>query len=300
MIVIAFVLVGGSARAADLTGARAAAPDRLAFAEPEMPAPKETTGPSQGLPAGPEKPAEPVGPLEEQGSVAPADLYYGGGARLRYVSVPSWLLNLFTARNVPLNSFATAGELFRRKGNFDFMLSIGYQNMSPPDGNWLGKSHDPATETDYVQFKGLSLLTFDLSFIWRTWFSQSFGMHYGAGLGVGVVFGQLLRTSSTGGCGATGDVSQCHPQNITCTNGVCNDMQLNATQLPGSCRAGADVDGPGSPHRFCDNNVPGAVPIVNVVVGVDFRLPQVPGLELKLEGGFYDAFFLGGGLVYMR
>jgi len=45
-------------------------------------------------------------------------------------------------------------------------------------------------------------------------------------------------------------------------------------------------------------NVPPALPIVNVLVGVDFRLPHVRGWEAKLEGGFYDAFFLGGGVGY--
>ncbi len=44
--------------------------------------------------------------------------------------------------------------------------------------------------------------------------------------------------------------------------------------------------------------MPPALPIVNVLIGVDFRLPHVRGWEAKLEGGFYDAFFLGGGVGY--
>ena len=49
---------------------------------------------------------------------------------------------------------------------------------------------------------------------------------------------------------------------------------------------------------FYSGSIPAAVPIFNAVVGVDFRLPQVRGWEARIEGGFYDAFFLGGGVGY--
>ncbi len=41
--------------------------------------------------------------------------------------------------------------------------------------------------------------------------------------------------------------------------------------------------------------MPSAIPIINLLVGADFRipLPDKSNLELRLEGGFYDAFFLG-------
>jgi hypothetical protein len=294
MIVIGFALWGGRALADP-----AAAPPRtlrLAFADSEMPAPKETTGP--GLPGGPEKPAEPIGSLQEEGSIAPPDLAYGVAMRARWVTVPAFMLNLFTRRNVPLSSYALAIEGYRRKGNFDFMVAIGYQNMSPSDGNWLGKDqfqHPANVDTDYVQFKGLALVTLDASFIWRNWFSKSFGIHYGAGLGVGIKTGQMLRTSDAG-CTETnaGDVTQCHPLNVDCSSGVCNEQQLANTSRAG----GERVDSAATPSRFVDQNIPAAVPIVNIVLGIDFRLPQVPNLEAKIEGGFYDAFFLGGGIVY--
>ena len=57
-------------------------------------------------------------------------------------------------------------------------------------------------------------------------------------------------------------------------------------------------DTPQTPHQFVDTNKPPVLPIINVVVGVNFRLPQVRGWEARLEGGFYDAFFLGGAVGY--
>jgi hypothetical protein len=236
--------------------------------------------------------AAPAATVVDRGVRGAADVSYGLALRGRWVTVPSWMLGLFTKRNVPLSSYATAIEGFRRKGNFDFMVALGYQNMSPPDGNWLGSGHAAAVDTDYVQFKNLAIVTIDAAFVWHKMFTDWIGMHYGAGLGVGIVTGEILRTSNSGCTEANaGDVSQCHPLGVTCQNGVCSEQQLQATQ-------NGQPDSPGTPHRFSDGNVPPAIPIINVVLGIDFRLPNVRGWEARIEGGFYDAFFLGGGVGY--
>ena len=113
------------------------------------------------------------------------------------------------------------------------------------------------------------------------------------------MFGQILRTSNAN-CNDTnaGDVRACHPQGVDCSSGTCLEngpTGLVSTQVPN----GEMLDSAGTPHRFSDSNVPGAVPIVNIVLGIDVRIPQVKGFQMKIEGGFYDAFFLGGGLVYV-
>ena len=163
----------------------------------------------------------------------PPDLSYGVSARLRWITVPAFVLDVFTKENVPLSSWATGVEFFRRKGNFDFALSFTYQAMSPPDGNWLGNDQQAALETDYVQFRGLSLYGLDASFIWHTRFNDFVGLHYGAGIGIGIVAGDILRTSNAGCTEANaGDVSDCHPQGVTCVNGVCNEQQLQALHHP--------------------------------------------------------------------
>ena len=90
-----------------------------------------------------------------------------------------------------------------------------------------------------------------------------------------------------------GDVNQCHP------------IGRDAERLQHAPAAAVADDAPdhdpghaAAPHQFADPNKPPVLPIVNVVVGVDFRLPQVRGWEARLEGGFYDAFFLGGAVGY--
>jgi hypothetical protein len=138
--------------------------------------------------------------------------------------------------------------------------------------------------------------------VWHTFFTDWVGMHYGAGLGLGIVTGHILRTSNGTGAGPTaatsslcndataGDYTKCHPIGAICPPSGCTDASLAAL--------GPGPDDPQNPHRFTDPNVPPALPIVNVLVGFDFRLPHVRGWEAKVEGGFSDAFFLGGGVGY--
>lgn len=221
------------------------------------------------------------------------DVSYGVAARLRWVSVPKWMLDFFTKRNMPLSSYSTAIEVMRRKGEFDIIASFGYMGLAPSDGNWLGKGHDPAIDTDYVQFKNFAMWTADVSFVWHSYLNDWFGLHYGAGLGLGVLTGQMLRTSNAGCNEANaGDPTQCHPLGVTCGPNGCSEQDLQGTMN------NVGMDDPANPRRFADSNVPPVLPIVNVLAGIDFRLPHVRGWEAKLEGGFYNAFFLGGAVGY--
>jgi hypothetical protein len=233
-------------------------------------APAPTDDEATGAPgAATETPVKPKVDLgEELPVVRPADLSYGVAARLVWVSVPSWLLNQFTKHNVPLSSWGTGLQVFRRKGNFDIALAFNYQNMSPADGNWLGTSADPTKDVSFLHFSNFALYGFDASFIWHAFFTDWFGMHYGAGVGIGILGGHIQRTLNLSGCTAAnaGDTTQCKPG-------------PNSSTIPLA-------------------DVPAAVPILNAVLGVDFKVPTLRGWEARLEGGFYDAFFLGGGVGY--
>jgi hypothetical protein len=246
---------------------------RPAIAADKAPSPaqdEETTGVPGAAAQTPAKPAVDLG--EEQSVQRPADLSYGVAARLVWVSVPAWLLNQFTKKNVPLSSWGTGIQFFRRKGNFDIAFAFNYQNMSPPNGNWLGSSATALTDVSYLEFQSFAMYGFDASFIWHAFFTDWFGMHYGAGVGIGILGGNIKRTKALdNNCtdANAGDPNQCTH------NGIAS--QLSVEPLP---------------------DVPAAVPILNAVLGVDFRVPTLRGWEARLEGGFYDAFFLGGGVGY--
>jgi hypothetical protein len=252
-----------------------------ALAQPAVPAPEEP-GPST------------ENAVAATAPVNPDQAVYGMATRLRWVSVPHWLLNLFTDQNQALSAYGFAVEGFRRKGDLDVVLSLSYQKMGPPDGNWLGRGREAGFDTDYVQFRNFGFVGIDAAFIWRSVISEYMAFRYGAGLGLAIMTGQMLRTSSAN-CnpGNTGDLTACKP--AVCVKGkVCTEDELS-----NSSKTGSIDNGPGEPHRFADDNVPGALPILNLVAGVDFHIPQAKGLELRLEGGFYDAFFLGMAVGYV-
>jgi hypothetical protein len=222
------------------------------------------------------------------------DVQYGVGARLRWISVPRWFLGLFTAENEPVSSLGVGLEVFRRRGDTDLVLGFGWQSMSAPDGNWLGKGKDPRIDTDFVQMPGLGLVSLDFAVIRHESFSQYVGMHFGAGLGLALVTGTIYRTSAGPFCNGdnAGDESKCYPA----YNGI------PATPVPkdklGSTEGGTDSNV--SPHRFVESSKPPVFPILNVTLGLDFRLPNVQGLEIRpIELGWFDAFFIGGGIAYV-
>ncbi len=249
--------------------------------------------PAVALPARGQSDPAPTASRAAQEPPAAEAARYGIGIRMpRWVTVPDWFLGAFFAESVPLSTFGSFGfELIRRKANFDIVLGLSYQNMSPGDGNWLGRGKDAGIDTDYVQFRGLSLLGVDASFVGRRRFGQYLGLRYGAGVGLAVVRGKMLRTSSAM-CtpGNVGDPRACRPR--VCAAAVCSEAELAASE--------GNVDGgPGYPSRYPEPSVPGAVPILNLSLGLDFRLPELPGLEARLEGGFYNALFLGLAFNYI-
>ena len=284
------------------------------------PAPKEE--PAVEAPAPPKaEPAPPpveeeasseteVAPPAEQAPVVPAAAapvatmvippHFGGAFRARWMTLPNWFLGMFTKASRPLSSYGVGFEGFRRKRDaenpnrfWEISLGVGYQDMSPPDGNWLGRNHAASSDTDWVQFKNFAFWTVDLSFIQRQFFNEVFGIHYGAGLGLAIVQGKILRTSSLN-CTEknTSNSKVCRPRVCLSPNGGCKESELQPTQ-------NGAADSPGDPHRFRENSVPGAIPILNLLFGFDFRVPQAPGLELRIDAGFFDALFLGGGGGYV-
>jgi hypothetical protein len=285
--------------------ALAFAPAAFAQDSPPMP-PPETAGPTPDTASPGEPGAAPAtegAPAAE--AIAPPltaprnDAKYGLAFRLRWVSVPSWFLGLFTQKSVPLSTYAYALEGYRRKVDRDdphrtweLVVAIGFQNMSPSDGYWLGKGKDPAQDADLVQARNFSLITMDAAFISRQYFTPYFGIHYGAGLGLAVVRGKILRTSARYDA-VTGNytVVSADGTPICDAKANCNEALLAAGQ-------GKDL-GPYDPHRFQEPNIPGAVPIIDLLFGLDFPIPDAKGLEFRLEGGFYDAFFLGGTAGYV-
>jgi hypothetical protein len=279
-----------------------------AFAQTDTQTPPvDSTSPA--APVGDSAPVvEPGAAQTDEAAVAapnrdPSAPIYGIAARWRYIMVPGWFLDFFTQKNSPLYTPSSFGlEGFRRKVDKDdpnrtweLTVGVGYQNMSPPDAYWLGKGKDKAVDTDLVQVRDLSLITMDAAFVSRQYFNKYFGIHYGAGLGLGIVRGKVLRTSAQANADGTFQVKDNGTGQQYCGADPrnCNEQKLNQSSGKGGDQAS-------EPHRFQETSVPGALPIINLLLGIDIRapLPNGQALEFRVEGGFFDAFFIGTTIGY--
>ena len=189
---------------------------------------------------------------------------YGVGLRLRGVFEPAFMMNLFVEEQTSGGMFHPGFglELNRRKGEFELVLGLEYENVSPDDGYWLEKGDDgvsPGQFPDFVEFDGLSWFTADLTFMFHTLMSEKVAFRYGAGFGLGIVFGDALQTDST--CTGPNFDEQCTP--ITGGGGQINDP--------------ADI--------------PPVFPVVNLILGAQFRPSKK--VSINVEGGLRTLFFFG-------
>ena len=212
------------------------------------------------------------------------------GAQLRYITVPGFLE--FTQVNHPLNSMSFAIQGIRRKEDTDIVFGLDFSFMSPEDGNWLGNGKNPSTDTEFLQFKGLNVISLEVTWIWHHALNNWAQLEWGAGGGLGIVTGKLMRIVNTSpGCSANpSDPTQCYP--MICGGGPCTDAQLAMHQAASSCHDKSCAGG----NQFEDGNVPPAIPIIHLLVGGVFQLSDK--IRLRVEGGFHDAFFFGAASEY--
>ena len=205
---------------------------------------------------------------EKAGRKARIEPEYGVGIRLRGVFVPKGLLELFVEE-------ASSGvfhpgfglELNRRKGDFELVLGLEYESVSPEDGYWLEKGDDPLTPgqtPDFTEFDGLSWFTLDLTFAFRSAINEQLSFRYGAGFGLGLVLGDVYQTDSV------------------CTG---RNIQEDCTPITGG---GGQIRDPA--------DLPPVFPVVNLLAGLQYRPTEK--ITVNLEGGMRTLFFFGLSSTY--
>ena len=181
----------------------------------------------------------------------------GVGVRFRGVFLPESMLEIFL-EEVPggVSQPAFGLEVVRRKGNFDLVVGIDYHSLeaSCPDEPepclYLEKGDDAPP--------GL-----DVAFVWSEPITDFFAIRYGAGLGLGIILGDVLQTDTT------------------CLDGT------TPSTIQGRCTpvtSGGQINEP-------NDDVPPVVPIVEFTVGGRFDV--IENLSINVEAGFRDLFFTG-------
>ncbi len=222
--------------------------------------------------------------------------------RARWVTVPGWTLSPYLQAHTELNDGWGLGlEYLYRHSGFDVVVSVDYTSLAARDGNFLGGSNNPATETHFIHFDKLASLSTDVSLIGHWNLTKWMEFRFGAGLGIGYVFGDIYQITNNSGCTAenANDTSKCYP---TPRIGPIPQPPTAETiaKLEGARCSPDFTDGgrdtPASPcYRRTDTypfNVR-VVPVLNVLLGLRFKLYQ--HVYLHVDGGFRLAGFYAGG-----
>lgn len=194
---------------------------------------------------------------------------FGFGVRLRQVYILEPILELFFG-DVPGSTanFGIGGEFIRRKGNFALTLGIEYDKLAAAEGLWLEKGdHAPMDEPDLIEFQDFGWIGLDINFMWQANLGRMFGIRYGAGLGIALVLGEVLHTD------------------YRCTT---SELSLS------TCDRSPVLENDRTP----DEDIPPVFPIVNMVLGVEFR--PIDSIAINIEGGLRSLFpFAGASAAYL-
>jgi hypothetical protein len=193
---------------------------------------------------------------------------YGVGLRVRGVFEPKGVIELFVKEAASGMFHPGFGlELNRRRGNFELVLGLEYENVSPKDGYYLEKGDDgisPGETPDFINFDGLAWFTADLAFVFHSPINDKVSFRYGAGFGLGLVLGDVLQTDSV------------------CTG---RDIQNECVK---DTSPGAQIDDPA--------DIPPVFPVVDLLAGFQFK--PTPKMTVNLEAGLRTLFFFGLSSTY--
>ena len=244
---------------------------------------------------------------------------YALGLRGRYLAVPGFMLDPFLLHHTELHSGGVGLEFTRRKGQLDIVLSLDFSWYNPPNGNFLGKNKDPALDSHYTEFRGLSFLSLDVAFIWVHDLAPWIAIMLGGGVGIGVVFGDIWTiNNSSQVCTRdnAGDPSKCYPvSRDSYVNAMGQTVEIGAirpsdpdfqrkldatSQAQVNCMKtpGADCrDTSGHPYYHKSEDKPPVMVVVNFILGFKFKLHR--HFNFNVSGGFRDGFIVGGGPEYV-
>lgn len=220
---------------------------------------------------------------------------YGVGLRARYLHLHAKVQELFIER-VPGPAVGKGAgiELARRRGDLEIQLSAELDYLEPAEGVYIETGADvappPAGRGDEADFvlapehnnnKRLGWMTFEFTFLNHATITKRIKLRYGAGLGVGILRGELGR------------------YDIICTDAT------NAKPAPGCAPPDAPFNGTGTysddggritPGTIATYNLPRVLPVVNAIIGLQFR--PLAKMTINVEGGIRTVPFIGASTAF--
>lgn len=256
---------------------------------PTAPAPaKEPSAPSASRADSPEtepdcsKPGDPRCAAAGTGATSGGEVEYGVGVRLRSVWLPRSVLQLFVTRAAGgAHNYGVGVDLSRRRGTTELQLGVEFEHINVGQGVWINKGDNVAMgdEADYVLGPDSSTgsgnqfgwFTLEFSFFNHAEITPWLSVRYGAGLGLGVLIGELDH------------------YNIICAPGATNTSPEPGCVPPRFQGTGMYSEGVETLVKY-DLGTP-VFPVVNAVIGL--QLKPTDHTTINLEGGIRTLPFVG-------
>ncbi len=208
--------------------------------------------------------------------------YFSVGARLRWIMIPEWFVNMFgvATRNtsdsaLPLVSNVGAGpEFIYRKGGFDITVAIWYAGLGWDDTISFKEKGEDDNSWEVVD-NSMHAILITADFMWSTSFTDWFAIIYGAGLGLGIPWGDIIRTEATGENFTEKCPDRCETDNCT------NEMW--------TCERGEEY---GKTYEKLK-----VIPWINFLGGVRFKPHR--HVAIYVDGGFGMGFQIGTRVGYI-
>jgi len=211
--------------------------------------------------------SKPVATTSNESGGTGDDTRIGVGLRVRNVWVPKSIIELFVDHAPGGSSEPGFGlDVSRRKGDFEVELGFEYENIHVDPGIWVERGKAPTRDgggADHVTFNNFGWFTAEVTFLNHTSFGRYVALRYGGGAGIGILKGSVNRTDS-----------------------VCDNADAKTVDTP----ANPCHDEP-NPNSNTPYNLPPVFPVINAIVGVQFR--PTDDIVINVEGGIRTLPFFG-------
>ncbi|HEY6175276.1 MAG TPA: hypothetical protein VIX73_12555 [Kofleriaceae bacterium] len=225
------------------------------------------------------KPGDPRCPAAAAPEIA--EVEYGVGVRLRSVWVPKPILELFVTRAAGgAQNYGIGVDLSRRRGTTELQLGFEYEHVNVGQGVWINNGDNVAMgdEADYVlgpdattgSGKQFGWFTLEFSFLNHAEITPWMSFRYGAGLGIGVLIGEIDH------------------YNIICAAGATNAAPEPGCVAPRFGGTGMYSEGQATLVKY---DLPPVFPVVNAILGLQFK--PMDKVTINLDGGIRTLPFVG-------
>lgn len=233
--------------------------------------------------AAPEPTRSGIDPYEE----ADQD-YFFLGVFYRQVIIPGFIQELFVDGGIDGFNPGVGLQFLWRKNNFNVSANVWWNNAQGQ--GFFRASGDPRTDTEFID-ANLGVVFVNAEFMWSFPITDWFAIDLGFDLGVGFIYGDLVRTEAVESSPGAGDWRACDGPG---GSGYCEPP------APEPCYAnnGGHYDC-NEPNWLTEG---GDTPVVMPWVTLPHlavRFKPIHQLQIRIDGGYglYN-FFFGGGVSY--